>query len=373
MNNYEKLFREKYLEEQEKLYFELFGSKDIKSLKFPKNYKEYLKVGIDRISLDIKYDDLKESTRDLRNIRVQGTFFNFFKTGKFKGNFYCKLDINLPKNLYGNNIKNVRDKKLIGASFSRALNELKEMGIIISVKSIVEYIEINKYIILDEPIFKLEQTFNIIKKYITKGHFTRKGSQFDESKNRTGVTFGTLNKSIIFYSKILEILKNENFEGINFTDLRKVVTEFKEFLRFEIKLKGKSLENTFTKKLTLEELLENPEDVIDKIFKKIIIESGLTESNLEINLNKSVKRLSRGLKRYKKIHDRLFIKNFVKDYSIEIWGNNQLEMIANESSEKKQEKYDRKNSLINNFKTVKTNRIDALEHIKKVVKDLDLF
>ncbi|MGB6128835.1 MAG: hypothetical protein WBG30_08800 [Psychrilyobacter sp.] len=373
MSNYEELFRKKYVEEQKKIYLELFGSENTKTLELPKNYREYLKIGIDRLSLDIKYNDLKESTRDLKNIRIQGEFFNFFKTGKFKGNFYCKLDINLPRNLYGTNIKNVRDKKLIIKSFSKAFDELKDMGIIISKKSIVEYMEINKYIILDEPIHKMEQTFTIIRKNIVKGHFSREDRHYNRSKNKTGAMFGTINKSITFYSKILEILKLENLDDISFVSLRKIVSKFKEFLRFEIKLKNNSLENVLSRKLTLEELLESPEDVIDEIFEKIVIESGFTEESLEVNLDKSVKMFLRIFKRYKRVHERSFILRFVKDYSCKLWGGEQLEMIANQSSDSKFVRRDRKRSLKKEFKATKDSEIDCMDCIKKVIKDLDFF
>jgi len=374
VNNYQELFRKKYVEEQERIYKELFKEDYIEGLKLPKDYTKYLDVGVDRIGLDIAYKDLEGSARKLKEIRIKGEKYDYFKIGKFRGIFYCKLYINLPKNLYGNNIRNVRNKKLINKAVTAAITELKESGFIIGLKSTFEYIEINKYVILDDPIFKLDQPFRIIRKYITRGNFSREDKNHNKSRNKTGASFGTTNKLITFYSKILELLKkNENLEKITMSELRKIASKFKEFMRMEIKLQGKSITSTLSKKLTLEEFLEDPEKKIDEIYTKIIKESGLNEIDLENSLKKSTKRLTTALKRYKRVYDRLFIKEFVKDYSSEIWGNEQLEMIADESTDNRRDKYVRKNSLISNFKTVKTNEIDCLNCIKKVVKDLNLF
>lgn len=370
---YEDLFIKKYEEGQEKIFKELFENDYTEKLKLPRNYTEYLDVGVDRIGLDISYQDLEGSTRELKELKIKGKHYDYFKIGKFRGIFYCKLYINLPKNLYGNNIRNVRNKKLINKAVSTAIIELKEAGFIISLKSTFEYIEINKYIILDHPISKLDQFFRILRKNVMKGNFSREDKNFNKSKNKTGANFGTINKGITFYSKILEMLKKESFEKISISDLRKIVSKFKEFLRVEIRLRGKSITSTLSNKLTLGEFLEEPEKIIDEIYRKIIKESGLNESDLESNLLKSTKRLTTALKRYKRCHNRLFVKNFIKDYSSEIWGNEQLEMIADDSTDNRQNKYIRKNSLIHNFKTVKTNEIDCLNCIKKVVKDLNLF
>ncbi len=371
--NLEEIYRKIYEEENKKAFNEVFKIEEDKPLKLPQNFEEYLQIGIDRIVLKIEYKDLIESTKDLKNIFIQGKYFNFFKTGKVRNHFYCKLDINLPRNIHTSNFKNVRNKKEVVLSIDKALNELKRIGIVVNKSCLLDYIEINKYIVMDRSILELESLFSVVREYLIKGNFSRKIKTFHDSKSKfTGITLGTINKNITFYSKILELLKDQ-FENIDNKTLRKIARGFNDFIRVELALKKETIKTTYGDKINLEDLLEDPENIIDTIYRNCIEESGLNLKNLDLKVEETARKLAVKVKRFKRIYKIHFVNKFIANYSFKIWGRDQLEEISKNISKDKHERYRLKRSLIKQYSTLETINLDTLDYLKKALKCLDFF
>jgi hypothetical protein len=374
---YEKIYKKAYKKVFKAHFHGLTFSED-EELKVPKNYKDLQKKGVDKLKIKI----LKEGITGLEGrywkMNIRGKKFAKLCSGVKKENFWCYLELNPSKILYGNNIRNVRDPIHLRKALGLAFKEISGYGYEIdSSLCELESIEVNEMLILDHDDTN-EKTFGIITDEISKGNFKVKSGLYKQSAIPNAFTMGTKNSMVNGYDKTLEVIDREFKEAKKtpppMAEMRKIAKKYKTFFRLEATRGSASLKNLIgSEKIKLDYFLENSEEVIDVVFDKTIESAGLTEERVgEVNLKK-VKRLALTLKRYIRMYQRNFTIKFLKDYQSQIWGEQQLILLIEHIGGSRQTRYDRKISFKKSYKQIKDKRntnLDSFQHLRKVVESI---
>lgn len=367
-------YEKKYKQIYKQIYKSYFPDpQDEEDLKLPLDYKKYLEKGVDKLILKIPEEGIN-SFRDIEKINLRGETFNRIFSGKRFGNFYCKLEINIPKVYYGNNIKNIRDGEIIRKVINAAIREISSQGYEININLLeLEYIEINKMVMLS-PNELTQRAINILTDEIAMGHFKNTSTLYKKSTKPVSFAMGTKAKGVIGYDKTLEVLSKElnNDDNLSMSSLRDLAKGYKLFFRIEVVRSKESLKNLLDQEeLKLSYLLDNTSKLIDKIFSETIKDAGLTEERVDTLNQFNIKNLAMNLKRYKRMYEKLFITRFIKDYQFMIWGEDQLERVAKHIGGTKELVYRRKNSLKRNFREIKTKKdisLDSYNFIEKLTQ-----
>ncbi|GLI57740.1 hypothetical protein PM10SUCC1_32540 [Propionigenium maris DSM 9537] len=374
-------FQKLWLECYEKVYRACFSQlkyTEEKKLKIPENHRELQKIGADKIRLKVLEKGIHGLESRNWKVNIRGDNFTKLYSGITGRTHWCFLEINPAKVLYGNNIRNVRSRDLINKVFKRAFQEIEELGYTIDPDHVeLSHLEANEILILDPKDIN-QDTVRIITDDISKGHFRTKSSLHKQSLKPNGFEIGTREKGITGYDKHLEILKKElkkrNRKLPSMKELRKLAADYMIFFRLEAKRGPESLKNILGEEgVKLSSFLENPEEVLDKVFTSTIKEAGLTEERVvEIN-SKKVKSLALKFKRYKKKSDRGFIVRFLKDYQSQVWGLDQLYGVVDHIGGDRKLRYKRKKSLKANYEEIKNSEnksLDAFRCLKNFIENI---
>ncbi len=93
-------------------------------------------AGLDRVHLKYQKDQIsiEETGEDIDRLFITGNHFTF-TTGIHFQKWYSKLEVNFPKVIYGNNIRNIRKKADLLKAVRLIEKELEENGVFIDVLS----------------------------------------------------------------------------------------------------------------------------------------------------------------------------------------------------------------------------------------------
>lgn len=383
-------YQELYGEAQSLVWKSFFQGIEIDSetsnLKLPDNYKDFQIIGVDKIKLAVPSEAFtKEALEKLKKrnwrINLRGDNFTKIISGEKNRRFWCYLEFNPAKILYGNNIRNVRDPELMEKATKKVTTELAAYGYEIDIEKCTLYlIEANKIIILNQKALN-QKTITILTDEVACGHHKKKSSLHKEALKINGFSNGTSNNSVTGYDKVLEIIhqmlkknKGNKQKKVPVEEIRKIAKDYPLFLRLETTRGSSSLKTAVGEDLIkMSAFLKDPGRVIDKVFNETIESAGFTESNIEVLNDKKVKNLSLKLKRYIKMYERSFITRFLKDYQSQIWGLEQLNDVVDHLGGKKRDKYNRKISFKKNYKQIKNTEnthLDAFEYLKNIIENI---
>lgn len=290
--------------------------------------------GLDRIKLFVGKNSIKSLSgcrHDVNRINISGNNFLKLKSGIYQGNWWCHLDVNLPKVLDGNNLKNVRRK-------ADLLKIVKIIELELSTQHHIEVnlletyfysIELNILLILEKEFSKYNRALDIITFFLLRGVFKRKGAKFNEFRKFSGISYGSKNKYLTLYDKSLEQLYRKFgtkkwYQNMSKSEIVKIAKKYMTLARLEFFLKGDPLMRFIPKSQTFKEFIETSEDSIDLIYSELVSESGLDNKSFEKKKEAHCKKLAILFKRYIKKWPKLFTIKFINENQNQVFGVEQI-------------------------------------------------
>ena len=291
--------------------------------------------GLDRVHLKYSKEDIVilGPGKNIDRIFIEGTHFKF-KSGYHFKHWYSKLEVNLPKMLYGNNILNIRQRDILYEAIRKIEKELIDEEVSLEViKGILIYLEVNKNVELDKEFTQYSEASKIMlddREPIIQKKFTP-NSIFENPFS--GWKAGKKNKMAVFYDKCYEQVKevfksNEYFAELPKKELIRIARKFITLARLEFQISKDPLQlllkNILMKEdVTLGDLALNLEENLDDISSQMLEEIGFSTSLYKKAKEAKKKRLVRLFKQFIRMHPHNFISAILKYRHSHLWGASQ--------------------------------------------------
>lgn len=307
-------------------------------------------IGLDKIKISVPEKAIKKAPFDIykKNV-ISDHLINVFITKTTGVTWYCHLEVNLPKVLWGDNINNISSKDDYDMALDKLHQHLKTYGINIELADCyLNMAEFNRYLMLGNPFADYEEAMEEAKKSIVKGHFRNATAKHEELQNLTTFKIGTKNKNLKLYDKSLEVFlkkyQDEDFlNKLTKADLREMTRKYKSMIRAEITLKKDALYRFIPKETTLGELSGVIESITEEVFHSVIIETGLEEKHLENKKKQRARTQAAALRQSRRQNERGFLIKYLKDNITSIWGLQEcldaVDIVAETQNDKKNWKH----------------------------------
>lgn len=316
-------------------------------------------LGLDKVIIDIPIEAIKSKEKEF--IHKNDPYFNSLIAKYYRNTWYCRLDVNLPKFIFENNMLNISNGEELREVIIKIENYINERyKIVIDLRKSKMYaLEINKYINLNFDFEEYWRTLLQINKYLVKGHFKKKFSPYKEWGALSYYGFGSKDKYISLYDKALEMFEKkfgvEELEKLSPKEIKLICKKYKTPIRIEIKLRKDCLWGLIPREIKIEEYINDFDEIISKTYLNVITSSGLAESNFFKVRDERVQRMVRYFEKIRKEKKRGFIGEFLKRHSFEseikdsMWSLTELLEVVEKVSENKIQKYDWKKLMKKEF------------------------
>lgn len=341
------------------------------------------KPGLDRMHLRFEKDQItiQDTWESIDHLFITGNSFKLTTGIHFK-HWYSKLEVNLPKAVYGNNIRNIRKKEDLLKAIALIEEDLEEHGISIDILSGKKtYLEINKNMELKKEFPYYRESSKIMlddREPIINKKFTPNSTH---ENPYTGWKAGKENKKAAFYDKCYEQVRNvfkdnEYFNKLPKKELRKLSKKFITLARLEFQVSKEPL-NLLLKRILLKEevtlgdLSENLESNLDRIYDRLLEEIGFDKESYKKAEEVKRKRLISLFKQFIRMYPNNFISALLKYRPSYIWGISQGVEVFREIGGSGSVPYKRGEYFKKEFLKIRdtSNRIpDYIEDIKELIE-----
>lgn len=298
-------------------------------------------IGLDRVKISIPRDKitkLEGCSHNIDRLNISDTIFSKLKSGEVKGNYYCHLDVNLPKVITGSNIKNVSSKNDFIKSIYLIKNRIKtvyklEINLM---ECFFITLEINKNFNLSKDFTEYQGALFICAYEVINKRF-KPMTPFIEPFS--GIRGGKTNKKVRFYDKTYERICKELgdqiwFQRLTKSEIKEISRKYQSEARIEFYLNKDSLWTLIPKEITLGELSETFDTTIENVYLELLRQLGLDNESFEKRKKLKLSRMRSSFKAHKRKYKCNYISKFISNER-ELWGFEQVKQIIDLETENK--------------------------------------